>query len=310
MAPIYSRILQAVFYGGAPFFTYPWKPILNYVIGSDYTTAYTHFRRDHKIPANLAAHTLCLCWQLCANFGLLASIDSALGTDAGRKQTPSDTTFTGSRMFSKVSAIAWMLPILTATPCPLPVKALSAAAVWGAFSIAQNFEQYWLEIAALQGVIEALAIQTYIIREPIGGARLVAVAIARQAIQYLVIKYGKGILEKKKTAVNIAVAAFVLAMVTKENVIAKESLTVFHLGFVGWIFAVLTNQPWLFFYAGGFVASVAQGVSHIAAGEMPTLVQMQQNDSSDTLGQEWAHGTFFPNLLLNSIYESITGAAH
>ena len=48
-----DRALQGVLYGGAPFFGYPWKPIANALVGSQYSIAYRHFRRDHNKTSNL-----------------------------------------------------------------------------------------------------------------------------------------------------------------------------------------------------------------------------------------------------------------
>merc|ERR1719343_1910673 len=74
----------------------------------------------------------------------------------------------------------------------------------------------------------------------------------------------------------------------------------FFLGFAGWIPALLTSQPWLYFYAAGYLASLSQGVAHHYAGEMGTLPQLAN------AGDELSHTTFFPNLLLHSCQQSLT----
>jgi hypothetical protein len=38
-------LFQGLLYGGAPFFTYPFKPVLNHFLGAPYEAAYKHFRR-------------------------------------------------------------------------------------------------------------------------------------------------------------------------------------------------------------------------------------------------------------------------
>lgn len=78
----------------------------------------------------------------------------------------------------------------------------------------------------------------------------------------------------------------------------------FLVGLPGWLLALLTGQPWLFFYAGGFLASTAQGVSHYYSHELATLPTLRDVNLG---AAELSHATFFPNLLLNSVYETLTG---
>eukprot|EP00932_Pfiesteria_piscicida_P015100 SRR837773.27092.p2 GENE.SRR837773.27092~~SRR837773.27092.p2 ORF type:complete len:101 (-),score=28.55 SRR837773.27092:78-380(-) len=80
----------------------------------------------------------------------------------------------------------------------------------------------------------------------------------------------------------------------------KATKSPFIFGLVGWILSVLTDQPWLFFYSGGFLASLSQGVAHHFAGEEGTLPQLAN------IADEFAHTTYFPNLLLHSVYQSLT----
>ena len=68
------------------------------------------------------------------------------------------------------------------------------------------------------------------------------------------------------------------------------------------LLAALTDQRWMYMYSMAFTASMWQGVAHRTAKEAPTLAQLG-NDYSD----EFAHTTFFPNLLLQSIYHSTAG---
>ena len=59
-------------------------------------------------------------------------------------------------------------------------------------------------------------------------------------------------------------------------------------------------QPW----------QLLQGVAHDVCGQKATLLQHQDDmrrGRAQTLGAEWSHTLYFPNLLLNSIYESLTG---
>ena len=53
-------------------------------------------------------------------------------------------------------------------------------------------------------------------------------------------------------------------------------------------------------YANAFQASLLQGAAHRATGELATLPQLGENVSD-----EYAHTTFFPSLLLQSVGESL-----
>ena len=70
--------LRALAYAPGLFFCYPWRPLLNYLIGDSYDVAYQHFGRDHKTPVNLWLHLCCLWMQISGNFGILHEIDSFL----------------------------------------------------------------------------------------------------------------------------------------------------------------------------------------------------------------------------------------
>eukprot|EP00658_Telonema_sp_P-2_P059771 TRINITY_DN48899_c0_g1_i1.p3 TRINITY_DN48899_c0_g1~~TRINITY_DN48899_c0_g1_i1.p3 ORF type:complete len:134 (+),score=41.04 TRINITY_DN48899_c0_g1_i1:142-543(+) len=48
-----DSILKVLLYGTAPFFSYPFKPMLEAAEGNGYAVAYRHFRRDHQDPHNL-----------------------------------------------------------------------------------------------------------------------------------------------------------------------------------------------------------------------------------------------------------------
>ncbi len=53
-----------------------------------------------------------------------------------------------------------------------------------------------------------------------------------------------------------------------------------------------------------------QGIAHDVCGQKATLLQHQDDTRqgrAKTLGCEWSHTLYFPILLLNSIYESLTG---
>ena len=123
-APALHRALQGVLYGGAPFFVWPWKTTLHALVGSDYATAYRHFRRDHSNTGNLVAHLLCLVWQLGSNFALLEAVDRWLAAEsAGASGAAKDTGArpARARLFATASALSWAFTLARASS-PAPVK--------------------------------------------------------------------------------------------------------------------------------------------------------------------------------------------
>lgn len=155
----------------------------------------------------------------------------------------------------------------------------------------------WLSVAALQSAIEALAVQRFVMmRQPRFFSALTAGMIAaRLGFQAVLASSARGVLKDQARAVNSVVAVVMAMLATKANPTAAPSP--FQLGLIGWVSAVLTDQPGLYFYFCGFLASMAQGVSHAIAGEAATLVQLQAAGGLAKFAHEWSHTTFFPNLL-------------
>jgi hypothetical protein len=64
----------------------------------------------------------------------------------------------------------------------------------------------------------------------------------------------------------------------------------------------------LFFWHCAFFASLGQGISHKITNEKATLMNLEDEaDSAARTAFEWAHVTYFPNLLVQSISETATG---
>jgi hypothetical protein len=123
------QALQGVLYGGAPFFSYPWKPLINASVGSAYSIAYQHFRRDHQLPTNLVAHLGCLVWQLGSNYAFLDAIDAWIDTHRTRALGDKVAELLPRRTFAKLTTITWCLSLVAAKGCPLIVKAASLASI-------------------------------------------------------------------------------------------------------------------------------------------------------------------------------------
>ena len=83
-APLAKRVwvlfASCLLYAPGAFFFYPWKPLMQLLVGDTYATGYKYFRRDHSKPTNIVLHGVALVWQLLGNFGFLAVADASLRT--------------------------------------------------------------------------------------------------------------------------------------------------------------------------------------------------------------------------------------
>lgn len=300
-----EAITKLALYGGAPFFGWPFKPLLNALAGNEYGPAYAHFRRDHQHPHNLAYHCLCLVLQLGFNYSLLADADDALQAETANKRT-------GGIVALSTTAL-WILSLLSAKGTPAPVRVAAIGAVVLAHTARHALQDHWKEVAMCTGVLEMMAVQVFVInkakntagqgRAPFDAPQLLKLATVRVALQGLVMRYLSGLLAgpRARTLVNSILGLWMLR-VSQDPFAAKSggkaTKTPFVLGFLGWILSMLTEQRWLYFYSGGFLASLCQGVSHHYSGEEGTLPQLAD------VKNELAHTTYFPSLLLHSVYQT------
>ena len=74
--------------------------------------------------------------------------------------------------------------------------------------------------------------------------------------------------------------------------------------------AELTSQSALLYYSNAFVAQLAQGVAHDVSKQKATLLSHQDSmaDRRVRLAFEWSHAVYFPNILLQSCYQSLVGS--
>jgi hypothetical protein len=284
---------QVVLYVGAPFYALPWKlaAFNNFVEKSSYEIAYSHFRRDHNTTLNLAFHMFALGLQLGGNAALLRCLDSKLSGS-------NDAT----KYLSILTGVAWSY-LLAFCPSPLLVRGVSIALIWFAGSIAGFVEVNWLAVLVLQGLIEPLGI-IYLLKTPLTISAYPLVASIRALLFYGVFQY-RGSLQAYSMQIGLVLLAVMVSLAMKEDPLRGG--LVFLGVFVTWILALLTDQPILFFYGFGFVATIAQGVAHEVSGEKATLVQLQEKSFAEKLPFEWSHVTYFPCLLLQSVHDSALG---
>mmetsp|Transcript_38012 Transcript_38012/g.80483 ORF Transcript_38012/g.80483 Transcript_38012/m.80483 type:complete len:325 (+) Transcript_38012:70-1044(+) len=304
-------ILKGSLYCGAPFFAYPWKPFFNHVAGQSYERAYLHFRRDHQDPYNLFYHCLCLGFQLGGNYGLLEvlsqKISKYLGKDLGEigALLPTSTT------------LFWAWTIVRCHQAPVVVRTAAVACLGLAHTFRKEIAARWKKLLWATGVLEMAAVQVFAInkaKNTKGGAEVpgfnlpqfLALVCGRWGFQYGLETLVSNIKVPSSVslAVNGAVAAFMLRVCqdpfnTEKRMGGFIVGTPFSIGIWGWPLALLTDQPWLYFFSTGYLASLAQGVAHYYAGEEGTLPQLAN------VSDEYAHTTFFPNILLHSVWQSL-----
>lgn len=303
------KALQGILYGGAPFFSYPWKPIIGAVYGSSYDVAYKHFRRDHSNPVNLGVHCGCLVWQLASNFALLDCIDEWVASVVRRhfpgKKYEVEATLP-ERLVAKATVVIWAASLVMARKCPAVVKAASLSCLAMAYLHAAKLRPHWQKMITAQSVVEVFGVKLLRPSLKIGPVPL-AIAV-RLGLQHLVTTKAQGILQPSSPAIN-TVVALVMARLSAQADPTTGKVTPFHMGLVGWLLAILTNQPALYFYSCGFIASLAQGVSHGYTKEMATLVQLQ-SEGFQKFAHEWAHTIFFPSLLIQSVLQSLLSVTY
>lgn len=305
--PVPEPLAKALLYGGAPFFAWPVKPALNAATGKSYKRAYAHFRRDHQDPLNLIYHAFCLVFQLGFNYALLTEAGTGLAKlmRAGPRC---------AELLPAVTTAAWSWTLLRAQGAPAAVRVAAVGCVALAHATRHFLARRWRQAMYFTGVLEMMAVQVFLIekvqstsgqgRKPLNVRRLLKLVLVRLSLQNLAERVLAGRLSGPgaRGATNAALAAF-MAKVSQDPFGTKTGrgplASPFMLGTVGWLLSLVTDQRWLYFYSGGFLASMVQGVSHHYAGEEGTLPQLAD------VGDEFAHTTYFPVLLLHSMYQSL-----
>jgi len=288
---MFDYLLKAGIYTPSPFFFFPHKFFINETLAVPYQTSYSHFRRDHKISANLILHLFALGIQVSANFGLLHFIDKKLGF-----QTPVVTISSG---------LSWLF-ILLKSPSPSLVKILSSLSIFGAYSLGDTLLQapYFEMFRQFLMLLEGAVIGHYLLK--LKKVKHVLAAFAIAAL-YNGVTFGMSMLKKyiSPTALFCINALCLIHQVkgSEDPTNPKSSISVYKFPLFGIPLAALTDQKWMILYSAGFIGSTLQGMSHDITGERATLVQLEEQGNA--LPQEMAHATFFPNLLFHSCLDSI-----
>lgn len=291
-----SVAVQALLYGPAPFFAYPWKPALNALYGGDYPQSYKHFRMQHMDGSNLIYHCLCLAWQLSSNYALLRELDKLCAPLAERLSLPDKEK--GAYLITRTTSFFWCLHLLRTKPTPLAVKIASITSI----VVAHNYLGAWFDkcrhrIIFLQGILEAGGVQSLLLNRPtaFGKPALIYFALRTALWKYLSHLSEKDFMLKDQSK-NIATT---LALFCSAVSASKEPLRIVIMGLFGWMIYLMTGNKAIYFWSAGMMATISQGLAHRVAGEAGTL-EVLQNDTIDQTSYEFSHVTFFPNLLFQA----------
>jgi len=295
---------QVLLYSLGPFFSYPWKPIMNFFKGSPYFESYEHFWDQHKCPSNQAWHYVCLYFQIFSNFALLSVVDAALVSHF--------PAISVDRPLSTATGFMWLLPLLISSPeCPYVVRFLSMCHMLLAYSFAPLIENSPIELWALGGFVVVTVIHLLLSRKKI--------IITSEIILYITViclKIGGlnmlarthyGILADKTFELPSGFAVIIAILCCLRDPV-KGSVVFGSIG--GSTLSVLIGQRWLMLLSYAYSASILQGLAHALSREQPTLLKLQDDsDREQKISHEWGHVVFFPNLLLHSIHKTLTGGA-
>lgn len=285
-------------YAPGCFFFFPWKPLGLAAWGDSYASAYKFFRRDHSLGTNLALHIVALVWQLLGNFGLLTTLDERLG-------------FAG-RPLSAVTACMWVFTLLL-SPAPMLISCCSSLAIVSAYAVApyltpREFETGMICTFVCTLILACLAID----RKPLAsiprGLAFAAKNFGIALVARLSASYWRGTYtgDAQLAVVGVCVVMVALSSLPKPTVPAVLGGVL-----VARSIGELLDEPALLFFGAAFVAQASQGVAHDVSKQTATLLSHEESDESrmEKLGFEWAHCCYFPNLLLQSVRESLLQTA-
>jgi len=288
-----------------PFYSHPLKVFWT---RSKYHRAHVHFRADHRSWKNILGHLFpCLALQLLGNFALLAELDGILlpysplqwKTARGPLSTSTVVTWGGLLLFGPERGspplflrVVAVLTLLCASS-PLATNALRN----GWINCAWRFP--FLEVAVL---VLSLRKRTAAMRNqgPIPPkypcslwAKVLLAALLRLALLSNCPRIDGNV-------VNLILCSslFFFLLLTSGNPYHPK-ITPFHCGLACPFLALLVDQKAYFFFGMGYIASVLQGLVHEISDEPATLPRLSQLDD------EVAHVTYFPLLLLHTLWTSL-----
>lgn len=277
---------QVTLFAPAPFHFNPLKAYIAPSYASEYAVSFEHFYRDHHTFTNLWAHVVALVIQLLTNAALLASLEDLCG---------------GAPLLRLATLGLLAYPLATVRGCPPAARAAALLSLAIASAAGRRIAKHWRFMVYAQGAVVALAVDALVVQTPPRPLNVAGVFFAFAALA-AALGRARGALAPYRAAVNAVVVAIAVHLSTKEDPLRGGLV---HFGaFVIWVPALLTDQPWLFFWGCGFVATVCQAVTHFVTDKPATMIQLQDTYGRGELGYEWAHVLYFPNLVFHAVLAS------
>jgi hypothetical protein len=312
LSPVVRTLSSALLYAPGAFFFYPWKPLMNALVGDSYGVAYAHFRRDHSDPLNLVLHAVCLTLQVLGNFGLLRYADAIAPPLPFAGALP---PVLAARWVSALTATTWAVS-LGAQPAPLFATALSLASIGGAFLAAPHLAASELEAGCSALFVAAILLGLVLPNRRHGRCKastevavdvLKALAVlgllasARALPQSSIFGMGGALVADTATPVGALLLLVFLAACLPLPIIPTVVA-----GALGTrVVHALTAQEPLLYWGCAFSAMALQGRAHDITHQEATLLNLEGvTDKDKKLRFEWAHVCFFPSLLWHSIWDS------
>mmetsp|Transcript_15310 Transcript_15310/g.20121 ORF Transcript_15310/g.20121 Transcript_15310/m.20121 type:complete len:303 (+) Transcript_15310:154-1062(+) len=277
---------------GAPFFSYPFKPIWNRFEGATYEVAYKHFRRDHMGDMNLFLHVLCYVMQLSSNFTVLKYLDESFVSALQSKGLPVPI----KSPIALSTTLAWSYELLR-TPAPGLAKLLSVSTILLAYKTRGYLKEKYESLLRWQIFFDTLVIHQLLLKKPMSDTKSLLQVFIPRVLLYFLVKRNKNALSSSKGKRRVTKNFLLLHMLISFKPPAFAAPYLF--GLYGWILAELTGQEWLYYWSLGYVASLSQGLAHELASEPATLPQLT------TVPDELAHTAYFPNLMFQATLQNL-----
>eukprot|EP00239_Pterosperma_sp_CCMP1384_P004277 CAMPEP_0197856876 /NCGR_PEP_ID=MMETSP1438-20131217/29399_1 /TAXON_ID=1461541 /ORGANISM="Pterosperma sp., Strain CCMP1384" /LENGTH=344 /DNA_ID=CAMNT_0043472493 /DNA_START=311 /DNA_END=1345 /DNA_ORIENTATION=- len=317
MRLVSMKIAQSLLYAPSAFYFYPWKPFMNAVVGDTYRVAYKHFRRDHSDSANMLMHFICLFLQLLGNFGFLNALNGSLMRSIPRLHMKHFET----ELIPLLTALLWIAYLLIAASDAPPIAVvLSIVCIGASWYAAPLLEAWALDIGSLILFLITIPIGALLFKNKVLKRRKSIREVAENTCNgvlkcalllaavgpYAVGFQGRDpVLVEHKMSGNIVLVCLITLCSTLPNPVVPVTI----MGCFGSrVLYALTGQEVLRFFACGFTGMVLQGTAHGISQQQATLLNLEEEEADRKLRFEWAHCTFFPCVMWQSVYDSIVGA--
>jgi hypothetical protein len=246
---------------------------------------------QHQDVANLAWHLICLFFQLSANFSLLHVLDGYIF---------------GERWLSGTTALIWAVYLGNVKECPLFARLCSLICIAWVYmivpSLSSQMEGVELYVYGAFGIVWMVQAITNGSRLTKDAITIAALLLIKATATYFISLRFKGALSEYSTETSALYLAGMVLLSMRQNSV-KE--IVFTGTICGHILSILINEPAVYLHSLAFVALMLQGLAHELSGEVATLLKLQDESNQEAkIRYEWAHVTFFPNVLFQACYET------